>query len=282
MPMRRVGGGPITRIIGLVLAIVVTGGCAGSPGTGGTKTAKEPMSASPSAAEADLRYVALGDSWPEGAHCDPACITFPELHAEAIEKITGQSVTFMNLSGQAQPYFDTPGLGGSAGLLKALRDDEEFRSKVAEGDVIVISTGPNDIGDAFDQIMAGTCGGKDDADCVEELGRTWEREFDLILDEIETLRVDKPTAIRLVNAANAWFKDPSHSRETANGLEAVFQLLTDAMCHSAQAHGAVCVDVRPVLNGPGFEQPVNDSTQESMEAVADLLIDTDIPELPDV
>jgi hypothetical protein len=34
-----------------------------------------------------------------------------------------------------------------------------------------------------------------------------------------------------------------------------------------------------VLNGPEFEQPVNDSSQESMDAVAELLVQTGVPEL---
>jgi len=41
----------------------------------------------------------------------------------------------------------------------------------------------------------------------------------------------------------------------------------------------ICVDVRQMLNGPEFEQSVNDSTQASMDAVAALLIAEGTPEL---
>ena len=51
------------------------------------------------------------------------------------------------------------------------------------------------------------------------------------------------------------------------------------MCDNAKAHDVVCVDVRPVLNVPDFEQPVDDSSQESMDAVAALLLLTGVPEL---
>ena len=51
------------------------------------------------------------------------------------------------------------------------------------------------------------------------------------------------------------------------------------MCDNAEEHDVVCVDVRPVLNGPDFEQPVNDSSQESMDAVADLLVEPGASEL---
>ena len=106
----------------------------------------------------------------------------------------------------------------------------------------------------------------------------WKRDFDAILDEIETLRDGRPTAIRLANAANA-FADPSFSPETLRGFEAYFEALTVALCDNAEAHEAICVDVRPLLNGPDFEQPVNDSSQESMDAVAELLLQTGAPEL---
>jgi hypothetical protein len=129
----------------------------------------------------------------------------------------------------------------------------------------------------FEQITAGTCG-KDNTACVAPLARTWKREFDQILDEIEALRHGRPTAIRLVNAANA-FNDPSASAATLRGFEAYFEALTVALCDNAKAHEVVCVDVRPVLNGPDFEQPVDDSSQESMDAVAELLEGTGAPEL---
>jgi hypothetical protein len=88
-----------------------------------------------------------------------------------------------------------------------------------------------------------------------------------------------PRQIRLVNAANA-FIHPSNSPEAARGFAAFFEALTRALCDNAKAHGALCVDVRQVLNGPDFAQPVNDSSQEAMDAVAELLTQTGITELP--
>src|SRR5262245_15464851 len=156
----------------------------------------------------NLTYVALGDSWPEGDHCSTSCRTFPQIHAEDLTNSLGEHVTLHNLAGSPQPYFDTPGGGGSTGLLKALRTDEAFRDEVATGDIIVISTGPNDLERIGEAIEKGTCGGKDDTACVAELDRRWHRDFDAILGEIEGLRTGRPTAIRLVNAANP-FNDPS-------------------------------------------------------------------------
>lgn len=238
---------------------------------------------SPSAADASpptdegLTYVALGDSWPEGAHCN-GCRTFPQTHAEALSKQLGKPVTLHNLAGQPQPHFDRTGSGGSKGLLDALRTDEAFRTEAAAGDIIVIATGPNDGGRVFEAIEGGRCGGPHDTACVAELGRRWHRDFDAILGEIDELRAGKPTAIRLVTAANA-FTDPSLGPAGLRGFEAYFEALAKAMCENARKHDAVCVDVRPVLNGKRFEQPVNDSSQEAMDAVAELLAKTGASEL---
>jgi GDSL-like Lipase/Acylhydrolase family len=263
--------------VSLMVALGLTG-CGGGSSSSATdpETTGDTSSAPPGEAEGPT-YVALGDSWPEGAHCN-GCRTFPQTHAEALSELLGEPVTLHNLSGQAQPYFESLGGGGSAGLRSALETDEAFREEVAAGDIIVISTGPNDGDDAFEAIQGGTCEGADDAACVGELDRRWHRDFDAILAEIEELRAGQPTAVRLVNAANA-FNDPSFSPATLRGFDAYFEALTDAMCDNAKEHDAVCVDVRPALNGPDVEQPVNDSSQESMDAVAALLLETGVPEL---
>jgi hypothetical protein len=274
------GGGVVKRSVSAVMLVLALGSAACAGGNGGTAEPATENGSSPapdsSAAAKGVTYVSLGDSWPEGAHCN-GCRTFPQTHAAALAKALGKPVELVDLAGQAQPYFDTPGGGGSAGLLKAIRTDASFREKVATGDVIVIATGPNDGGDMFERITAGTCG-KDNTACVAPLARTWKREFDQILDEVEALRQGQPTAIRLVNAANA-FNDPSSSAATLRGFEAYFDALTNALCDNAEAHDVICVDVRPVLNGPGFEQPVDDSSQDSMDAVAELLTKTGVPEL---
>ena len=265
-------------LLGIALALACgLAGCGGDGSSQANGDSRSDTSSGPSAESEGIVYVALGDSWPEGAHCN-GCRTFPQTHAEALSSILGKPVALHNLAGQAQPYFDSPGGGGSTGLRTALETDEAFREQVAAGDIIVISTGPNDGGDVFDVIQNGKCGGSDDTSCVTKLGRNWHRDFDAILAEIEELRAGKPTAIRLVNAANA-FNDPSISPAALRGFAAYFEALTDAMCDNAKKHDAVCVDVRPVLNGPDFEQPVNDSSQESMDAVAELLVKTGVPEL---
>lgn len=280
--MRRflAGAFAATRRCSLGVALLIALGLAGC---GGGKSSAEPdvesaadTSGAPSGEAEGLSYIALGDSWIQGAHCN-GCRTFPQTHSEALSELLGEPVTFQNLAGDYQPYFETPGGGGSTGLRKALQTDEVFRQKVAAGDIIVISTGPNDFGRIGKAIENGTCGGADDAACVAGLDRKWHRDFDAILSEIEELRNGQPTAIRLVSAANE-LSDPSSNPATHRGWEAAFEALAQAMCDNAKKHDVICVDPRPVLNGPDFEQPVKD-TQESQDAVAELLAQTGIPEL---
>ena len=227
-------------------------------------------------------YLALGDSWPEGAHCG-GCRTFAGLYADGLGEQTGRKVQFEDVTGQAQPYFEELG-GGSASLLKALRSDSATRRHVAKADVIMIATGPNELSVAFDPAMAGTCGGKDHMACYRRLGRLWEKNFDLILREIERLRADRPTAIRLVSAANVFLSDPTLTAVAPEDFATtkgalITKLLNDALCNNAAKHDAVCVDVRTILNGRTLDQPVDENSPESMRAVANALLATELPEL---
>lgn len=221
-----------------------------------------------------LSYVAFGDSWPEGAHCD-GCTPFPELWLEALEEQTGEEIEFTDFTGDSER--STTDSKASASLLGSLQTNEETRTAVADADVILISTGPNEIGDAAEAVKAGTCGGADGFDCIRALGETWSSNFDQILTEIETLREGNPTAIRLVNAANPFVLYPEDNEGmpadfATTGGALIFDLLAGAMCDAAAAHEAVCIDARPLIQ-------VSEDSQESMQAVADALAATELSEL---
>ena len=90
-----------------------------------------------------------------------------------------------------------------------------------------------------------------------------------------------------MNAANIFTSVPSIATDlgldedfasTAFALN--FELLTEAVCEAAEAHDAQCVDVRPILNGPNLDQPTDENSPENMQAIADALVDTGLPELP--
>ena len=59
----------------------------------------------------------------------------------------------------------------------------------------------------------------------------------------------------------------------------IVELLANEMCASARDSGAVCVDTRPIINGPTLDDPVSDESAESFQKVADALVATGLPEL---
>jgi HAMP domain-containing protein len=265
-----------TRLVSTVfIAVLMLGaGCSRSSDVsvsspaGKTSVAPEP-----------LTFVALGDSWPEGAHCG-YCETFAGRYADGLEALAGRPVDLVDLTGDAQPFFQTAG-GGTASLLRALRQDSSFADQVATGDVIMIATGPNEGDRAFGPYAEGHCG--DGFACVQRLEQFWLRNFNAMLDEIDRLRGDRPTAIRLVSAANFFVSDPSATKGLPpDAMEfgaKYFEALNTAACDAARSHDAICVDVRPVLNGPTLDQPVDENSPRSMQAVADALLATGLPEL---
>ena len=224
-----------------------------------------------------LHYVALGDSWVQGNHCG-GCRTFAGRYATGIEALSGRTVEFRDLTGDRTTH--------SGALLGSLHSDAEIRSAVAIADVVMIATGPNEMGQAVDPYAAGTCGGADGYDCIRELGQLWAVNFDAALTEIEALREGKPTAIRLVNAANPFISDPGMITElgltedfTFTGGNLLVELLTTAICDAALEHGAECVDVRPIINGPNLDHPGDENSITNMQAIADALSATGLPEL---
>ena len=188
--------------------------CSGQSQTA-TPSAPDPVAsdlAGPSSSDdLGLTYVALGDSWVEGAHCG-GCRTFAGLYADGLQVRTGEPVEFIDLTGDRTT--------DSTALLESLRTDDEIRAAVADADVVLIATGPNEGSVTTEPLAAGTCGGPDNLDCIRALGERWATNFDASLEEIEHLRDGKPTAIRLVNAANIFTSVPTIATDL--GLEEDF------------------------------------------------------------
>jgi len=204
------------------------------------------------------------------------------LWADDLEAETGREIEFTDLTGAHEP--SAAESKGSASLLETLQTSEPSRAAVENADIVLIATGPNEMGTVMAASQAGTCGGPDQFDCIRALGDEWSANFDAILTEIETLREGKPTAIRLVNAANPFLSEPEMNHGmpegfATNGGALIFELLTVAMCDAAAAHNAVCVDVRPILNGLSMDQAVDENSPDSMRSITDALLATGLPEL---
>jgi hypothetical protein len=264
----------VLRVLALVGALALLEACGSS--ANGPPTQSSTRATSDTSA---VQYVAFGDSWPAGAHCS-GCKTFAYLWADAIHDETGRPVKFTNFMGVNE--HSNGESKTSASLLTALRNDDATKKAVADADVILIATGPNSLDSIATRLTTSKCGGADGHDCIRALGRSWESDFNAILDEIHRLRGERPTAVRLVNAANPFLMDlgmaaaaPKGFANTGGAL--IFELLTRAQCDAARQHHAVCVDVRPLITGPHGDK--NENSDASMKAVAEALRATGLPEL---
>ena len=115
---------------------------------------------------------AFGDSWPYGAHCH-GCVPFPQLYKDGLGASTQHTIDFVNRT-------DNGGTSGS--LLDSITTSQETRDVVASADIIMISTGPNDLEPAFDAYLDRTCGVSDNLDCFRDVAQRWRDNFGAIPD----------------------------------------------------------------------------------------------------
>jgi len=259
---------PRAASVATLAVLLLATACAGEEPDGAVE-----LPALASSTEADaLHYVALGDSWPFGAHCG-GCTPFPELYARALESAGPVVFEDLTLDG-----------GTTSDLVAMLDAADAVREDVAEADVVVISVGGNDMEMSGPDWLAGTCGGPDGMTCWRRLARSWERNMGRLLDRVAELREDRPTAVRVLSAANEFLSDEGLLRDFGKdfGREEGATIMAwqkRAFCRAAGERQMKCLDLRPVLNGPELDQPADVNSQASMQAVADALLAMGLPEL---
>lgn len=243
--------------------LLLVSGCSTDASTSGQSDATHQPTPSPA-----FSFVAFGDSWPYGAHCG-GCVPFPQLIADHLEGEVDGGIDFNN--------FTTNG-GTTADLLRMIQEDPSAREAVAAAELIVISTGANDMEDAFNSWSpTRSCGGSDGLDCFRVVAEGWRSGFEAILSEINAIHTNNPVAIRVLTNSNEFLADPGliaafGADFGATGGAAITALHHDALCEAAEAHGALCIDLRPVLNGPALTTPQDVNTQAAMQAVADAVL----------
>lgn len=248
----------------------------------GTLLTSPTLAQSPSVAP-PLRMVAFGDSWPEGDHCGH-CDTFIDRYAVDLGARLGRDVVLTDLTGQQEPGL-VPGTSEtSETLLASIRFNPTTQAAARAADVVIITTGSNDLEALITTPAKGDCADARQVGCVEAIGRLWTSNLDAILDEVSSLRDGAPTAVRLVSPGNFFLSDPSLTAILSEDLAPtkgalIFGLLAEASCAAAEAHGAMCVDARPIVNGPNMDQPGDENSPEMMQAVSDALLATGLPEL---
>ncbi len=247
-----------------------------------------------SIADADIVYLALGDSNVYGSPYDCGhCITYPHLLSELLRTQTAKSVALIDGSEHNRET--------TRGLLSAINDnvwsepsefpirsDLEPRDAIAAANVITITLGANQIPwyqdtDPCQQLY-------DDA-CLQKIEQPAMADFDAILSQIDEIRAGKPTAVRVTTFHNDLIAGPGYTPLFSHAATA--QALTSArtfldawskdLCAVAANHGALCVDIYRLLAGPQGDQPLptgfyssdyGDLNQAGQQFYADAIADS--------
>jgi lysophospholipase L1-like esterase len=240
------------------------------PPTGQPSPTPEPTISGP-----HFTLVGLGDSVAGGLKCNDPCQSYVLTYGDLATTALGLPVVTHNLATNDGLESDT--------LLGRVRNETEYRSAIAGADIITLQVGGND--------WQGPCNFENHTSCLLFGQKRVEPNLDAILTEIQALREGKPTAIRVVTSYNGYVGNkltPSiwsfaarpedietFDKDFAQALHD-FNAMT---CRVAVAHGAICVDIGPVFNGPKLDQPaaeglINSDGAHALEAGQNLIAKT--------
>jgi lysophospholipase L1-like esterase len=147
----------MSTVILIAVGLIIISGCA---------TRKKAVSGT------EWDYVALGDS-------TTAWTSYPDLYAAHIEDDLGVKVTVHNEA-----------IGGqwTSSILWFLRNNDEWREKISEAEVVTILT----LGDRMYSVLTSSI------PCGDSAVEDFEKNLDDIIDEIYSLRGRRKTIIRLI------------------------------------------------------------------------------------
>jgi lysophospholipase L1-like esterase len=231
--------------------------------------------------------VALGDSIALAVPECGGCTSFVDLWADGLSKVAKRPV---EVSNHAVPEAQ------ASDVLRQVERDRAARTAVEGADLIVVTVGLNDTPwnrqddpcDAapeypvirWDRITER---------CISRVGEEFETTLEAILDELDTLRAGKPTALRFTNLYNAVIGnnvDPSWDSSAAVApSKAANELFAGTQCRLVEHHGGVCIDVHRAFNGADGSRPAKrflatDYTHPSPrghETIAELLLGAGAP-----
>lgn len=263
--LRRARDRSLRRLASLALALLAVAGCtaagpdpasppaAWSPRTPTTATpapaaSARPTSASPSTSRPARSWtmVGLGDSVMAGTACD--CAGVVDAYAALLRQgDPGLTVRTRNL-----------GIGGatSGDLQEALADDPDTRAAVASADVVVVTSGANDLAERLDPAEDAAC----DAGCLAGVLEETRAHLTGALGEIRDLRDGRPTTVLVTGYWNDFEDGDAGLQEyghagllwARNATASSNAAIRDA----AAAAGATYVDlVVPFLGADGGQDP---------------------------
>jgi lysophospholipase L1-like esterase len=151
-------------------------------------------------------------------------------------------------------------------LLRQLKTENFVRQLVGKADGIVIDMGINDLpwnrsdNPCSVESRSGAVHWTGvDQKCIRRVARQYEKTMNAVLTQIDGLRANKPTMLRLTNVYNSVIGDtvdPSYDSPAAvKPSEAAVSRFDAIQCRLAVGHHGRCVDVDRAFNGPDGAQP---------------------------
>ncbi|AUS09897.1 hypothetical protein C1X05_14405 [Laceyella sacchari] len=202
---------------------------------------------SPTFAATTWRYTALGDSLGTGFG---SWYGYVYRYRDYIAADTGNDVLLTNQSVNGWT---------SADLANALQTDADLRNAVASAQVVTWNIGGNDLLDARNRYIRGTCGGVDQEDCLRQAVVHFKRNWDQIVDSIQGLRAGQPTLYRTMDVYNPFVDEDKHALG-ADRSKTRFEILKPYLdeinrhIHERQTKGYDVAKVYDAFNGPNHDQ----------------------------
>jgi lysophospholipase L1-like esterase len=230
------------RLLAIVIPVILLTAQLGFPGR--------------ASAASTLSYTAMGDSLAFGI-LDLQAGGYVPRYRGYVQADTGSTVFLSNLGQNGWT---------STRLLNALQTDANFRSSVANSQVLTWDIGGNDFLRNMDDYRNGTCGGPDNQNCLRDAAASFKANWNAIIVEILSLRSTGNTVIRTMDIYNPFVKAQKASDSWAadgglNDFQVIKPYLDDANKHiatTAAANNIPCAKVYQAFNGPGGDEDAGD------------------------
>jgi lysophospholipase L1-like esterase len=182
------------------------------------------------------KYTALGDSLAAGALAQEGYVP---RYANYVNLDTGANVTTTNLG--------IPGWH-SGDLLNAIQNDLITRDALTGSQIITWDIGGNDLANAHDSYIAGTCGGTDNQDCLRNAVATFQTNWSAIISALLQIRTTSNTIIRTMDIYNPYVASDMQ-KGIFNTVEPYLDQANNYIHTTAAANGIPVANVHQAFNG---------------------------------
>lgn len=255
---------PASGVLALAVLVGTVTGCVGGIRPDAARTSSAESSAASSAASSAglagqageraheapagprvWRVTGLGDSVTAGSACD--CDDFVQQYARLASRATGVRVTATNLGVPGQTSTD----------LADLVHRPDVARQVAASDIVLVTTGANDLADALGRWRDGSCA----LDCFENRLPAITADVASVVAEVRRLRAGLPTEILVTDYWNVFVDGEVGAALGADYValsDRVTRMANTAICAGATRGGGTCIDLyAPFKGDDGSRDPTD-------------------------